>query len=571
MTKVNRRTFLEEMIDTRIESASTMVEDKVFKKYANAHLPTIQAKSTSGLNTYSGPWTETEVIHMLRRLTFGVKQADVPIFAAMTMDSAIEALLTTVPQTPPPPVNDYDSMTYTDPTGVFPGQPWVNAPYGDTMVDSYRERSLKKWWMGLMVNSNNSIYEKMVYFWHNHFAIEFDVVGDARKSYNYYMLLRAHALGNFRTFVKEMTTDPAMLVYLNGYLNVNYAPDENYARELQELFTVSKDYLPHYTEDDVQQAARVLTGWRINESTLLSYFDPTLHDTGNKQFSFYYNNQVINGLSGMAGASETNTLVDMMFAKFETAKYICSKLYRYFVYYVIDSQIETDVIIPLANILIQNNFEILPVLRALFKSEHFFDMLSQGCYIRTPLDFVVGTFRTFNVNIPNTLTYDQKYSVYDSIRNYSSYMNVNIGQPPNVAGWPAFYQTPEFHEIWINSTTLPRRQAFTDMMLNGGFTAGTPAQIKIDYLAYTQNFANAGDPDALIDYYVKMLLGLPISVAHHDSLKSILLSGQTQNYYWTNAWDNYVNNPNVPNTNLVSARIRTVLIEMTRLAEHHLS
>ena len=108
------------------------------------------------------------------------------------------------------------------------------------------------------------------------------------------------------------------------------------------------------------------------------------------------------------------------------------------------------------------------------------------------------------------------------------------------------------------------------MMLNGGFTAGTSANIKIDHLAFTSGFANAGDPDALIDYYVKMLLGLPISVAHHDSIKSILLSGQSQNYYWTNAWDNYVNNPNVPNTNIVSARIRTVLIELTRLAEHHL-
>jgi uncharacterized protein (DUF1800 family) len=572
MTKVLRRTFLEEMVNSRMESSTTMVEDKLFKKYANKKgVPTIQAKSTAGLSGYTGPWTETEVVHMLRRLTFGVKQQDVTTFSGLSMSDAVDALLNTVPPIPTPPVNDYESMMYTDPTGVFPGQTWVNAPYGDTTVDSYRENSLKKWWMGLMVNSNSSIFEKMVYFWHNHFAIEFDVVGDSRKSYNYYMLLRAHAMGNFKTFVKEMTTEPAMLVYLNGYLNVNYSPDENYARELQELFTVSKDYLPHYTEDDVQAAARVLTGWRINNSTLLSYFDPTLHDTSNKQFSFYYNNAIINGQSGMNGANETNTLVNMMFAKFETAKYICTKLYRFFVYYDIDATVESTIIEPLANILVANNFEIKPVLMALFKSDHFFDVLSQGCFIRTPLDFIVGTFRTFNINIPNTLTYDEKYAVYDSIRNYSSYLNVSIGQPPNVAGWSAFYQTPEYHEIWINSTTLPRRQSFTDMMLNGGFTAGTPAQIKIDHLTYTANFANAGDPDALIDYYVKMLLGLPISVAHHDSLKSILLSGQVSNYYWTNAWDNYVNNPNVPNTNIVSARIRSVLIELTRLAEHHLS
>ncbi len=569
MSKVLNRTFLEEMIDSGIENSAPVKNDQLFNKYANPFVPKNLAKSTAGLTAYTGPWTETEVVHLLRRLTFGVKQSDVNTFSAMSMDSAVNALLNTVPPPPLPPVNNYDVAP--DITGVFPGQTWVNAPYGDQMVDGQRENSLKAWWTGLMINSNSSVYEKMVYFWHNHFAIEFDVVGDARKSYNHYMLLRAHALGNFKALVREMTTDPAMLVYLNGYLNVSYAPDENYARELQELFTVSKDYLPHYTEPDVQQAARVLTGWRINNSTLLSYFDPSLHHTGNKTFSSYYNNAVINGQSGMNGALETDQLINMLFSKFETARYICTKLYRYFVYYVVDATVEADVITPMANLLIQNNFEIKPVLMALFKSEHFFDMLSQGCFIRTPLDYVIGTFRTFNINIPNNLTTSEYYSIWGATRNYSSYMNLAVGQPPNVAGWPAFYQTPEYHEIWINSTTLPRRQSFTDMMLNGGFTAGTSANIRIDHLAYTAAYPNAGDPDMLIDYYVKMLLGLPISSPHHDNLKSILLSGQTQNYYWTTAWDNYVNNPNVPNTNIVSQRIRTVLIELTRLAEHHLS
>jgi uncharacterized protein (DUF1800 family) len=421
-----------------------------------------------------------------------------------------------------------------------------------------------------MINQNTSLYEKMVYFWHNHFAIEYDVVADARKSYNHYMLLRAHALGNFKALVREMTTDAAMLVYLNGYLNVNYAPDENYARELQELFTVSKDYLPHYTEGDVQQAARVLTGWRINNSTLLSYFDPSLHNTGNKQFSSYYNNATIVGQSGQNGALETDQLVNMVFSKFETAKYICQKLYRFFVYYEIDAAVETNVIVPLANLLVTNNFEMRPVLAALFKSQHFYDMLSQGCFIKTPLDFVVGTFRTFGINIPNTLTTNEHYSIWRAVHNYSGYMNLTIGQPPNVAGWPAFYQTPQYHELWINSTTLPRRQSFTDMMVNSGFTAGTSAQIRINYLAFTASFPNANDPDLLLDFYVKMLLGLPLSVAHLNSLKSILLSGQTNNNFWTIAWDNYVANPNIPNTNIVSARIRNVMLELTRLAEHHL-
>lgn len=564
-----RRTFLEEMIEIQSGDRMSLSEDKVYKKYANKTLPTNLAKSSSGLSAYTGPWTEVQVIHLLRRLTFGVKQSDVDAFTSMTMAQTVDYMLNTVPAIPAAPLNNY-SGTLPDITGVFPGQPWVANQYGDQQTDSGREGSLKAWWTGLMLNQNSSVYEKMVYFWHNHFAIEFDIVGDARKSYNYYMLLRAFALGNFKDLVRAVTTDPAMLVYLNGYLNVNYAPDENYSRELQELFTVSKEYLPHYTEDDVQQAARVLTGWRINNSTLLSYFEPSLHDTGNKPFSFYYNNAVINGQSGMNGANETDQLIDLMFSKFQTAKYICAKLYRFFVYYVIDATVENNIIIPMANILVSNNFEIKPVLSALFRSEHFFDMLSQGCFIRTPLDFILGTMRTFNVQVPGNLSVNEKYSIWRALSNYAGNMNLSVGQPPNVAGWPAYYQTPEFHEIWINSTTYPRRQSFTDMMLSGGFTAGTSATIRIDYLTYTANFANADDPDALINYYVKMLLGLPISVAHHDSLKSILLSGQSQNYYWTNAWNAYVAVPNVANTNIVSQRIRSVLLELTRLAEHHL-
>ena len=569
MSKVKSRTFLEEMFNSNLESGISTKVDKIYSKYSNDTLPTHLGKSTSGLTAYTGPWTDKEVIHLLRRATFGAKDSDIQAFVGMTMDTVVQSLLDTVPPIPAPPVNNYSTVP--DISGIFPGQPWVNATYGDQMTDSQRDASLKAWETGLMVMQNTSLYEKMVYFWHNHFAIEYDIVGDARKCYNHYMLLRAHALGNFKALVREMTTDPAMLVYLNGYLNVNYAPDENYARELQELFTVSKEYLPHYTEVDVQQAARVLTGWRINNSTLLSYFDPTLHDTGNKQFSFYYANASIAGQSGMNGALETDQLINMVFSKFETAKYICSKIYRFFVYYVIDTTIENNVIIPLANILINNNFEIRPVLSALFKSEHFYDMLSQGCFIRTPLDYVIGTLRNFDVVIPyNTLSVPEEYAIWGTLNYYASNLNSSVGQPPNIAGWPAFYQTPEFHEIWINSTTLPRRQAFSDMMLNGGFTAGTSAQIRIDYLTFTANFPNAGDPDALVDYYVKMLLGLPISVAHHNNIKSILLSGQTQNYYWTSAWDAYVAIPNVANTNIVSQRIRNVLLELTRLAEHHL-
>ena len=176
-----------------------------------------------------------------------------------------------------------------------------------------------------------------------------------------------------------------MLYYLNGYLNTNTSPDENYARELQELFTIGKENTPNYTEDDVKAAAKVLTGWRINTTTTLPtvYFDSTKHHTSNKLFSSFYGNTTIAYQSGSNGALETDALMDMVFSKQqEVAKFICRKLYRFFIYYTIDNTVEANVITPLAQIFINNNWDIVPVLKTLYKSEHFFELNSKGCIIK---------------------------------------------------------------------------------------------------------------------------------------------------------------------------------------------
>ena len=161
----------------------------------------------------------------------------------------------------------------------------------------------------MMIHQDISIREKMTLFWGNHFGTEADTISFGNYVYEHHDTLRKNALGNYKTMVKAVTIDPGMLRYLNGYLNSATAPDENYGRELQELYTVGKDNAIQFAESDVKAAARVLTGWRINTS-FNSYFDATRHDTGSKQFSSYYNNKVITGKSGAAGAGETDELID---------------------------------------------------------------------------------------------------------------------------------------------------------------------------------------------------------------------------------------------------------------------
>jgi len=568
MGQIDRREFLEELIASQI-NGKVALQDDVYTKYANKHLPGLY-KTTSYLSPYTGTWSDVQVRHLLRRTMFGVKDADIQSLSGLSMSAAVDYLLNNIPAAPTPPLNNYTSATYTDPTGVALGATWVGAAYGDGTVNSKRNSSYKSWWFGVMLNQNLSILEKMVFFWHNHFSTQTSVIGDARMCYNHNVLLRANALGNFKTLVKLITTDPAMLLYLNGYQNTKTHPDENYGRELQELFTVSKYNTPNYTEADVQTASKVLTGWRINNTTLTSYFDPTQHDTTDKTFSSFYSNTTISGLTGASGANETNTMIDMIFANGAAAHYICQKLYIFFIYYDIGADIEANVISQLASIMIANNYEIKPVLQALLKSDHFFDPNNMGCYIKTPLDFLVGTYRTFNINLPGSFDVVKTYNVWNYLRGYGANLGLDLGDPPNVAGWSPFYESPDFYEIWINSSTLPLRMEFTDMMAAGGFTAGTGTAINIDYLLFTKNFNNAGDPDLLVDYYATTLLGIDISIDEHNSLKSILLSGQTTNAYWTSAWDAYIANPNTANTNIVKTRLSSFLTTLLRLPEHQL-
>ena len=148
------------------------------------------------------------------------------------------------------------------------GQTWVNTPTIGTL-SGQRRNSLRAWWMSQMINQNRNILEKMTLFWHHLVPVQFESIGDPVNAYNYTAVLRANALGNYKTLIRNVTTEAGMLVYLNGYKNTKNAPDENYGRELQELFTVGKDLAVHYTEDDVKTAAREIGRASCRERVLM--------------------------------------------------------------------------------------------------------------------------------------------------------------------------------------------------------------------------------------------------------------------------------------------------------------
>ncbi|MCX8020676.1 MAG: DUF1800 domain-containing protein [Chitinophagaceae bacterium] len=532
-----------------------------------------QYRTNTGIQPYTGPWTEDEIIHLLKRTMFGAKKADVDYFKNKNMNQVVTELLNPTAPNPNPPVKDYTpSPNANNPdNNIPPGATWVNDVNNDGSIQTQRRASYKRWLTGVMINQDRSIREKMIQFLIDHFGNETTDVGNANFAYKQQDLIRQHALGNYKTLIKLITTDPMMLRYLNGYLNQASAPDENYARELMELYTLGKGPDSRYTEQDVKEAAKVLTGWQINYNTYNAVFTPSRHSTVNKQFSSFFNNTVIQGRSGpTAGELELNDLLNMIFAQREVAKFIVRRIYRWFVYYKIDEATEVNVITPLADIFRNNNYEIKPVLETLFKSEHFYDPVNRGCYIKSPLDVVIGSLREMNVQFRPESDYDTNYGLWNTFYSWMNNMGQNLHDPPSVSGQPAYYQEPSYYRIWINSDTLPKRNQFTDIMLNSGY-ARNGFRVQFNCVAFAQTLRNPGNPNDLIDELIKYFYRVPLGAQTKEQIKKeILLSGQQWDYYWTNAWTAYVSNPTTTNFNVVNTRLRSLFEYLFKLAEYQL-
>ena len=563
----------------------------------------------AGLAPYAGTFGREQIIHLLKRTMFGAKRADVDFFSGKTLAQTMNILMTAAPAPATPPLRNYADgircaaepnyceypVTGSTTLAATPiGETWVNNQENGNLTGE-RTRSLKAWWIGQMLNQTRSIHEKMVVFWHNHFATE--VIDTTPKS-AYWMqeVMRRNALGNLKTFVREVTFEPNMLHYLNGRANVKTAPDENYGRELQELFTVGKGPNSKYTEDDVKAAARVLTGWSINrdvvdptdaaKSNWKTFFNSGNHDIGTKQFSVFYGSKLITGAANQTANTETNALrefnemLDMIFANQEVALFISRKLYRFFVYYDIDATVETDVIAPMADLIRSNNYSIAPALKALLSSQHFFEVAQKACFIKSPLDYLVGAAREFDIEFPTITTpltdVPLLYGAWLYIQTNAATQGQNIGDPPNVAGWPAYYQEPQFHETWINTDTFPKRLVVTDKLLTtAGQPLGSGKKLWIDAVKYTAGFGDAiaSDPNLLIDTALELLYRVPPTAAMRTYLKNtILLGGQTSDYYWTDAWTAYKAAPtNAMALNIVTTRLQAFYKFLIQNPEYQLS
>ena len=435
------------------------------------------------------PWNEERVKHLYRRLQYGAPPQQISEALALNPTDIVDQLITEAVNAPLPPAPEWATWAYSDYDDFFPQQ----------------EEQFIEWiiaWVREM--KNVGLREKLSLFWHNHFVTQIETYICPSQMYSYHTLLRTFALGDFKQFVYEIGKTPAMLVYLNGVENTNEQPNENYARELFELFTLGRDN--GYTQEDIEEAARALTGW-VGYTDYCTGIDfvPLAHDSGEK---------TIFGQTGNWNYDDLNELIFSQRGE-EVARFICTKIYTYFVH----PEANELIIEGLAQTFRDSNWSIEAVLRQLFKSEHFFDDYAIGTLIKSPSDYFLQTVNTADFPVNDELM--------QAITYYTFILGQELFNPIDVAGWPG-------NRTWIDSTYLTVRWETNDGLLYYLYQ-NSPEVFVTLAIILTQDSNN---PEfitrKIIDYFIPHGLN---EESLYDNATAVFKADVPQNYYDNGQWN----------------------------------
>jgi uncharacterized protein (DUF1800 family) len=367
--------------------------------------------------------------HLLNRVGFGATDPEIRDFARLTRAQAVDRILHETrrePATRPPAFVESPALPY-----YKLRQMSAEQRMAEVRRNIELGLDLREWWMREMLTTPSPLTEKMTLFWHNHFATSQQKVRLVQLMYRQNALLRREALGNFGVLLHDIAKDPAMLVYLDNAGSRRQAPNENFAREVMELFTLGEG---HYAEQDIKEAARAFTGWSLERDTLEFTFRRMWHDGGQKT------------VLGRTGPFDGDQVLDILLARPETAQFITAKLWKEFVSPAPDAR----EVKRLAAVFRDARHEVKPLLRAMLVSDAFWSEANRAALIKSPVELVVGTLRTFDIR-PFTL----RPAVFAS-----ALLGQNPMSPPNVKGWPG-------GEAWINSTTLLGRKQLVERIFRG--------------------------------------------------------------------------------------------------------
>lgn len=581
------------------------------------------------LNTHSGVLGKKRAAHLLRRCCFGASINDIDRFAGLTATEAMTELFREDLPTPPPPI---DPLT---------GQEWItNGPSEDGSEGFALNGYLNRWMIGQMlatdVNEEQQLAyrfrERIVLFFHTHFTTKQSIVGNSRSIYYQQALFRSFAFDsqditvasgnpdipdtiyqrNFEKLTEKICVDNAMLVFLDGRLNVRGNPNENFARELLELYSIGRglegtlppstadgDYF-HFTEQDVQEGARVLSGFNVDDT--FSNIDietglprgqvrgnelATQHDNDVKTFSFRFqgvtispDNTLLQNGSPVEESvlDEISQLITLVYNQQETTLHICRKLYRFFVYHEISESLQNDIIQEMADIFTSNNYKIQPVLTALLTSSHFYEAESGdqdnafGAVIKSPIDLTIGFIKNFNIEVPSfSSDLDNFYSFTGGLLGQIDNMGLALYEPFEVAGYPAYHQFPIFNRSWITTNYLTSRYNFISNRVVA--QEATMGEVNIyDFVRTNIPDTIAGNTDTLVialaEYFLPASDNLSFGAATSELTterlnyfkSKLLFDGNADpEAYWTDRWTRSIDREDVSRqlVDLINAMLQT--------------
>jgi len=401
-----------------------------------------------------GGWNSRHATHLLWRAQFGVTDDEIARATGEGLASTLERLLSPQPET--------DDFQFTADL------------LRQSAYDSANVADLKAWWIYRMRYSANPLVEKMSLLWHNHFATSYAKVQSVEQMTDQNDLIRTHALGRFDTMLHGMIRDVAMLVWLDGNANRKRHANENLARELMELFSLG---VGNYTEVDITEAARALTGWHVREDAF--WIDALNHDDGRKT------------VLGSTGRFDGDDLVDICLAQPACPRFLATKLLRTFVV----PNPSAELVDALAARIREHNFDMRPVLGELLTSEAFFADESRHAIIKSPIDLVLGAQRALEsqTNLQSTVQ-------------LLAELGQDVFEPPTVKGW-------EGDRLWIDSATLLRRIEFATQLTRGERYA------TIDRALARAAEQEAQHPSQVVDHYVELLLARDLEPAIEAGLE----------------------------------------------------
>ncbi|MBX3253772.1 MAG: DUF1800 family protein [Chitinophagaceae bacterium] len=508
----------------------------------------------ASLNPSNGVLGTRKAAHLLRRTTFGPTRAMIEAYAAMIPDEAVTALLDIQPIT-------------TKPIDYLTGKTWVdNYSSSSNSTENLLKRFVVSWWLD-NARRDNTILHKMILFLHQTWITTYENV-DSELYYDYLKLIEYYGLGNFKTLAYKMCFNNSMLIYLDGGYNTRTDPNENFAREFLEMFTIGKttrEGVRNYSENDIKEAAKIFTGFRWAKNNEVAdsetglrvcTVDISKHNRDDKFFGDAFQNTTIHSATTSEGIyTEVQQFVDLVFAQEEVSKNICRKLYRFFVNRKIDDEIETQIITPLATQLRNENYELKEVIKRLLKSKHFYDEDDDnkkdeiiGSQIKSPADLLFGTMRFFNIQPPDavTNTFNHYQDFYrEAIQGFfMDGAGFKLFHPDNVAGYPAYYREPDYDRLWINTSTLVIRYTLPRMILeNRRILANGYFYVTFDLLAWINNPENISDPGdgtKLVDEIIRYVFPEnPTKTERFDFFLNDILLGNLSLTNWRMEWDNY--------------------------------